>query len=84
MLVLNTNPTATMTSREIAELTGKCHDNVMRDIAVMLEQLHGDGGILKFADTYVNTQNGQTYPMYRLLHDETICLLNGYDTTSSD
>ena len=33
----------TMTSLEIAELTGKRHDNVMRDIRSMLVELHGEG-----------------------------------------
>jgi phage regulator Rha-like protein len=30
----------TMTSREIAELTGKRHDNVLRDIKNMITQLY--------------------------------------------
>lgn len=30
---LNTNATLTMSSREIAKLTGKRHDNVIADIA---------------------------------------------------
>lgn len=32
-----------MTSREIAELTGKPHKHVIRDVRVMLDQLYGDG-----------------------------------------
>ncbi|WP_006788298.1 Rha family transcriptional regulator [Thiorhodospira sibirica] len=31
--------TLSLSSREIAALTGKRHDNIMRDIRVMLEQL---------------------------------------------
>lgn len=41
----------TMTSREIAELTGKRHDNVMSDIRKMLTELHGNLGVLTFQDT---------------------------------
>ena len=36
---LLTTKALTMTSREIAELTGKRHDNVMRDIRTMLDDL---------------------------------------------
>lgn len=80
MQLLESNTKAvTMTSREIAVLTEKRHDHVMRDITSMLEQLHGDGGVPTFGGTYVNEQNGQTYPMFRLPYDETICLLTGYD-----
>jgi len=68
----------TMSSREIADLTGKRHDNVMRDAREMLAQLHGDGGILKFEDTHRNEQNGQTYPIYRLPKRESLILVSGY------
>lgn len=68
----------TMSSREIAELTGKEHRNVMRDIRAMLVELHGAGGVLSFEHTYLSEQNGQTYPEYRLPRREVEILLTGY------
>ena len=70
------NPT--MSSREIVELTGKEHRNVMRDIRVMLVELHGEGGVLNFEHTQHNEQNGQAYPIYRLPRHETLVLISGY------
>lgn len=69
----------TMSSREIAELTGKRHDNVMRDIRDMMAQLYGEGGLLKFEDTYRNEQNGQEYPIFNLPKRETLILVSGYN-----
>lgn len=80
LMIISDEGALTMTSREIAELTGKRHDNVMRDARAMLFELHGVGGVLKFEDTHVNPQNGETYLMFRLPWDETTCLLTGYDT----
>ena len=71
----------TMSSREIAELTGKEHRNVMRDIRAMLVELHGEGGVLNFEHTYVNQQNGQSYPCFNLPKRETLILVSGYNTT---
>lgn len=68
----------TMSSLEIAELTGKRHDNVMRDTRKMLVELHGEDRLLKFEDTHLNTQNGQSYPIYRLPKRETLVLVSGY------
>lgn len=68
----------TMSSREIAELCEKRHDNVMRDIRDMLAQLHGERGLLKFEDTYRNPQNGQEYPIFLLPKRETLILVSGY------
>jgi len=69
---------ATMSSREIADLTGKRHDHVMRDIRVMLVDLYGEGGVPSFEHTYRNEQNGQQYPMYRLPKRESLILVSGY------
>jgi Rha family phage regulatory protein len=68
----------TMSSREIADLCGKRHNNVMRDIRAMLVELHGEGGVLKFEHTHQDPQNGQSYPIYRLPKRETLILVSGY------
>lgn len=78
-----------MSSREIAELVEKQHNNVMRDIRVMLEALY-PGGVcsnlsippaagLPFMSTYVDPQNGQTYPCFELPKRECLILVSGYD-----
>jgi phage regulator Rha-like protein len=66
----------TMNSREIAELTGKEHRNVCRDIVEQLGKL--EGGVLRFAHTYRNEQNGQEYPCYALPFRETMIVMSGY------
>ena len=67
-----------MTSREIADLTGKEHRNVMRDARKMLAELHGEGGLLSFEHTHVDPQNGQEYPALRLPKREMLILVSGY------
>ncbi|HIG3162832.1 Rha family transcriptional regulator [Klebsiella pneumoniae] len=78
MNIINLDQLISMTSKEIAELTGKRHDNVIRDIRKMLDEIYPDGGLLSFEDTYVNTQNGETYSMYRLDRKHTFILVAGY------
>jgi Phage regulatory protein Rha (Phage_pRha) len=79
MLVLNTTPSAaamTMTSREIAELTGKRHSDVLRDIRSMFTAL--DLAERTFASGYLDANNQERIE-FLLPYDETICLLTGYD-----
>ena len=77
--VLEANNVLTMSSLEIAELTGKRHDNVVRDIKAMFEQLGDSEGLPRSGDTYTHPQNGQKYKCYNLPKDETICLIAGYN-----
>lgn len=75
---LSDNAAKTMTSREIAELTGKEHRNVLRDARAMLTELHGAGGLLSFEQTYRDPQNGQEYPVLALPKRESLILVSGY------
>ena len=55
--LLTFNNELTMSSREIATLCDKRHDNVMADIRTMCEQLYLD--VLTFQDIYLDSMNRQ-------------------------
>ena len=69
-------------SRKVAEVFGKRHDNVMRDIENIIE------GLLKIEDThptemfflesYINEQNGQKYLQYYMNRDGLSLLAMGF------
>lgn len=67
----------TMSSRDIAELTGKDHFHVMRDLRAM----HGQLGTMFGGSIHpwIHPQNGQTYEEYLLDKDTSLTLLLGYD-----
>jgi phage regulator Rha-like protein len=65
-----------MSSREIAELTGKRHDNVMADIRKMLIEL--DCYAPEFSGTY-QTDQGNEYKCFNLPKRECLILVSGYD-----
>lgn len=65
----------TMSSVDIAELTGKKHAHVMRDIRVMLDGL--EGGQSKFGSTYPDAQ-GKQRECYALPKRECLILVSGY------
>lgn len=70
----------TMSSREIAELTGKRHDNVLRDCDVLNEN-YEKMGFLKIEEgyyTHPNTGN-QQHREYRLTKMQTFDLMTGYN-----
>lgn len=68
--------TLTMSSREIAELTGKEHKNVMRDIRNMLDVLGKDR--LSFERIYKDGA-GRDQQEYHLDRELTLTLVSGYD-----
>ncbi len=66
----------TMSSREIAALTGKEHKHVKRDCEVMFSELELDP--TGYAQNWTHPQNGQTYTEYLLNKDLTTTLVTGY------
>lgn len=74
-LAINTQAGATMTSREIAVVTGKRHDHVMRDVRSMLEQLEKDAP--SFGEIYIDGM-GRKQTQFRLDRVHVECLLTGY------
>ncbi|WP_317994008.1 Rha family transcriptional regulator [Bartonella gliris] len=70
----------TMSSREIAELCGKQHAHIMRDIRQMLGELYPEGGQSKFGSTYLDKQ-GKPQNCYHLPKRECLILVSGYNMT---
>lgn len=69
------NIAVTMSSREIAELTGKRHDHVIRDIEKLLDENEIDRP--KFGGVYLDAK-GEHRKCYNLPKDLTITLVAGY------
>lgn len=71
MLTLTTPAGATMTSREIAELTGKRHDQVLRTARDLVEQ-----GITQSVECqYQATDDGRSYPQHLLNKRDSLVLV---------
>lgn len=75
-----TNAALTMSSREIAELTGKEHKNVLADIRKMLGEL-GEAAADFSATAQVPGPNNsvRTVEVFNLPKDLTITLVSGYN-----
>lgn len=72
-LIMGGSP-LTMSSREIAELTGKRHDNVRADIEKMAKDLS-----LNFQEKAEPSDGGRPSKVYYLPKRETLILVSGYD-----
>lgn len=64
----------TMSSREIAELTGSSHFNVLATV----RRLIGEGVISGNETPYTHPQNGQSYTEFRLSFRDTMVVVSGY------
>jgi len=66
----------TMSSLEIANLTGKLHWNVLKDIEKMCRELEIDNSL--FRSQYINSR-GKQYNLYNLPRRECDILISGYN-----
>ena len=64
----------TMSSREIAELTGSTHDNVLKTV----RRLISEGVVFGNETPYIHPQNGQTYMEFRMSFRDTMVVVSGY------
>ena len=69
----------TMTSLQIAEITGKEHFIVMRDIRNLIDSIGDIRGYRFVCSSYMSKQNKEM-PMYELNKKETLLLASGYNT----
>ena len=79
--IINLDQLVSMTSVEIAELTGKEHKHVLRDIRNMVNERNGSKTGLVGEEVYKDTftdSRGKTQPFYRLDRKHTFILVAGY------
>ncbi len=70
---------ATMSSREIAELTGKRHKHVLVDCD-KLNESYNKMSMDEISSVNYKSENGQIYREYRLTRMQTFDLMTGYNT----
>ncbi|WP_375680514.1 MULTISPECIES: Rha family transcriptional regulator [unclassified Bartonella] len=75
--LVNTQTTLTMSSREIAELCDKRHDNIVRDIRQICTDLKIE--VSKFQGNYKDS-TGRKLVCYNLPKREYLILVSGYST----
>jgi len=77
MYELMNNEIKTMSSLEIAKITGKTHDNVLKDIRRILDE--AEIGVVQFNGSYISEQN-KILPCYNLPRLECDLIVSGYST----
>lgn len=80
--LMTINNVTTMTSKEIAELTGKQHFHVLRDIDDMLLELQHPKLDSGFQLSEYIGKDGKPHRMYEMDRDSSYCLVAGYDVNA--
>lgn len=70
----------TMTSLDIAEITGKLHKSVLRDIRNLIESIGEVNGYSFVLCSYTDAKN-QERPMYKLTKKDSLLLASGYNVS---
>lgn len=73
--------TQTMTSVEIADMTGKRHGNVLRDIENLIADIDSDLSRGFKSSTYTDSLGREQF-YYVMDEDSTLLLVTGYDATA--
>ena len=81
MQVVQMSEEMVMTSRDIAEITGKNHSDVMRDIRREIEQLAELGESIFALSSYITSQNKEV-PQYQFGRDGAMQLALKYDAVT--
>ncbi len=71
-----------MTSLQLAEVTGKLHKNIIRDIRTEIDQLSGYGAELIFEPSEYKDSTGRTLPMYTIGKKGAMQLALKYDAVT--
>lgn len=74
MQIITAQQGQTMSSREIANLTGSQHDSVLKTI----RRLVAEGVVSANETPYIHPQNGQAYPEFLLTFRDTMVVVSGY------
>lgn len=80
MNITQTGKEQTISSRDIAELTGKRHDNVIRDIEKLNKSYDNLRELKCKVSSYTVDSNTKSYKMYLLTKMQSLDLITGYSS----
>lgn len=79
-LVFENNGDAVTDSLMIAEMFGKEHDKVLRDIRTQIEYAGQEFSLSNFGESTYTNERGRMYPKYNLTEEAFTLVVFGYNT----